>query len=69
MQTYAILNATKYIAATLITIGVILFFYGYFISSTHTVTGVGIGTVMGAVFIFIMGLFLEVTTETLKNNK
>lgn len=65
MQTYKLLNVTRYISITLIIIGVTLFFYGYFVSGTHAITGVGIGSVMGAMFIFIMGLFLEVTTETI----
>ncbi|MFD1848462.1 hypothetical protein [Oceanobacillus bengalensis] len=64
MQSYGkILNVTRYICGTLLTIGTIMFLYGAFVSGLSTVTGIGIGVVMGAVFIFIMGLFLEITDE------
>ena len=52
------LNATRYVGGTVLTIGIAIFLYGFFVSDYSTVTGIGIGTVMGAVFIFLMGCFL-----------
>ncbi|WP_067727465.1 hypothetical protein [Oceanobacillus damuensis] len=64
-----LLKSMSYICGTLLTIGTALFFYGYFVSVYHVVTGIGIGTVMGAVFIFIMGIFLVATEETIEEGK
>lgn len=60
------LNATKYVGATVFTLGIAIFLYGFFVSDYSAVTGVGIGTVMGAVFIFLMGLFFVATEEMLE---
>ncbi|WP_099159738.1 hypothetical protein [Virgibacillus ndiopensis] len=59
------LNATKYVGATVLTIGIAIFLYGFFVSEYSTVTGIGIGTVMGAVFIFLIGVFLVASEEML----
>ncbi|WP_010651258.1 hypothetical protein [Oceanobacillus massiliensis] len=66
-----VLKAISYICGTLLIIGTALFFYGYFGSGSAEVTGIGIGTVMGASFIFIMGIFLVATEESIqeKNGK
>ncbi|WP_249872075.1 hypothetical protein [Oceanobacillus saliphilus] len=64
-----LLKVTSYICATLLTIGSPLFLYGYFVNASSIVTGVGIGMVMGAVFIFIMGIFLVATEETIEKGK
>ena len=57
------LNAVKYTGGTVLTIGIIIFLYGFFISDYSAITGVGIGTIMGAIFIFLMGIFFIVTEE------
>ncbi|MBM7600973.1 hypothetical protein JOC34_003394 [Virgibacillus halotolerans] len=58
-----ILNAVKYIGSTILALGVAIFLYGFFVSNYGSVTGIGIGTVMGAVFIFLMGVFFVATEE------
>ncbi|MBS4209444.1 hypothetical protein [Bacillus sp. FJAT-50079] len=58
-----LLNAVKYIGYSILTIGSALFLYGFFVSDSSTVTSIGIGTVMGAIFIFLMGVFFVATEE------
>jgi hypothetical protein len=60
------LNAVKVVALTVLIIGVSIFLYGFFVSDYSTITGIGIGTVMGAIFIFLMGVFFVVTEEMLE---
>jgi len=60
------LNAVKIIGFTLLVVGISIFSYGFFVSDYSTITGIGIGTVMGAVFIFLMGVFFVVTEEMLE---
>ena len=65
-----ILNATRYVGGIVLTMGIAIFLYGFFVSDYTSVTGVGIGTIMGAVFIFLMGVFFVATEEMLdKTNK
>ncbi len=64
-----LLNATKYVGAILLTMGIAIFLYGFFVSDYRPVIGVGIGTVMGAVFIFLMGMFLVASEEMVTNCK
>ncbi len=58
-----ILTTVKYIGFTVLTLGIAIFLYGFFVSDYSSVTGIGIGTVMGAVFIFLMGVFFVATEE------
>jgi hypothetical protein len=60
------LNAVKVVGFTLLVIGISIFLYGFFVSEYSTITGIGIGTVMGAIFIFLMGVFFVVTEEMLE---
>ncbi|PLS14767.1 hypothetical protein CVD28_26700 [Bacillus sp. M6-12] len=60
------LNATKYVGGTVFSLGIAIFLYGFFVSDYSAVTGIGIGTVVGAVFIFVMGSFFVVTEEILE---
>ena len=60
------LNAVKVIGFTLLVVGISIFLYGFFVSDYSTITGIGIGTVMGAIFIFLMGVFFVVTEEMLE---
>jgi hypothetical protein len=58
-----ILNAVKYVGGTVLTIGITIFLIGLFVSGYSILTPIGIGTVIGSVFIFIMGVFLVATEE------
>ncbi|MFC5602228.1 hypothetical protein [Sporosarcina koreensis] len=60
------LNAVKVVGLTVLTIGISIFLYGFFVSDYSAVTGIGIGTVMGAIFIFLMGVFFVATEEMLE---
>jgi hypothetical protein len=53
----------KYVGGTLLILGIIIFLYGIIASDNSLVTGMGIGTVMGAVFIFLMGVFLVASED------
>ncbi|WP_042145229.1 hypothetical protein [Paucisalibacillus sp. EB02] len=64
-----LLRAVSILCGTLVTIGMILFLYGYFVSDFRALTGIGIGVTMGGVFIFIMGIFLVATEEVVEKNK
>ncbi len=59
----AMLNTVKYTGGTILTIGISIFLYGFFISDYSAITGIGIGTIMGAIFIFLMGVFFVATEE------
>ncbi len=61
-----ILNAVKVVGITVLAIGISIFLYGFFVSDYSAITGVGIGTVMGAIFIFLMGVFFVATEEMLE---
>lgn len=63
-----ILNAVKYIGGTILTIGIITFLLGFFVSDSTTMTSIGIGAVIGATFIFLMGVFFVATDEMLENS-
>ena len=63
-----IIQVTSYIGSTLLTLGILIFLYGAFVSSVSTTIGIGIGTVMGAVFVFLMGIFFVVTEEMIMNS-
>ncbi|MCJ8009095.1 hypothetical protein ACFFF5_09420 [Lederbergia wuyishanensis] len=58
-----LLNAVKYVGFTVLTTGIIIFLYGFFVSDSSAITSIGIGTVMGAIFIFLMGVFFVATEE------
>ncbi|WP_042220634.1 hypothetical protein [Oceanobacillus manasiensis] len=60
------LNAVKIAGATVLTLGIVIFLYGFFVSDYSAITGIGIGTIMGAVFIFLMGVFFVATEEVLE---
>ncbi|KKB41780.1 hypothetical protein [Bacillus thermotolerans] len=61
-----ILTAVKYVGATILAIGTLIFLVGFFGSVSMPLTPIGIGTVVGAVFIFIMGAFFVSTEEMLE---
>ena len=59
-------NAVQYIGGTVIIIGIITFIFGMFVNGSTLLTPIGIGTVMGGIFIFLMGLFFIITEEALE---
>ncbi|WP_060210171.1 hypothetical protein [Sporosarcina koreensis] len=63
---FKILNAVKVVGITVLAIGISIFLYGFFVSDYSAITGIGIGTVMGAIFIFLMGVFFVATEEMLE---
>lgn len=64
-----ILNAVKYIGGALLVLGSMLFIYGIVDSGFNILAAIGIGTIMGAVFIFLMGVFFVATEEALEKMK
>ncbi|WP_203248582.1 hypothetical protein [Sporosarcina beigongshangi] len=57
------LDIVKYTGGTILVVGISIFLYGFFISDYSAITGIGIGTIMGAIFIFLMGVFFVATEE------
>ncbi|MFD2630381.1 hypothetical protein [Oceanobacillus kapialis] len=66
-QRTKIMRAVKYTGAVVLVVGIVIFLYGFFVSDGGRWTAVGIGTVMGAVFLFLMGVFFVGTEEKLKD--
>lgn len=58
-----ILSTVKYICGSILAIGIIIFSIGYFDSGYNILTPVGIGTIMAAVFIFLLGTFFIASEE------
>jgi hypothetical protein len=63
-----ILNAVSYIGLTVLTIGIIAFLFGLFVSDYSMLVPIGIGTGVGAVFIFLIGVFFVATEEMLEKS-
>lgn len=59
-------NAVQYFGGTVIIIGIITFIFGVFVNDSNLVAPLGIGTVMGGIFIFLMGMFFIITEEVLE---
>jgi hypothetical protein len=59
------INAVRYAGSSILFIGISSFIYGFFVSGSSTLVGISIGTIMGAVFIFLMGMFFVATEEML----
>ena len=62
------LNAVTYVGLTVLTIGVLAFIVGMFVNGFNVLVPIGIGTSVGAVFIFLIGVFLVVTDEMLEKS-
>lgn len=60
-----ILSFVKLVGLALLFIGLLLFSFGFFGNGYNTLTPIGIGTIVAAVFIFIMGIFFVATEEML----
>ncbi|MCL6571037.1 MAG: hypothetical protein K6T88_05060 [Bacillus sp. (in: Bacteria)] len=63
-----ILNAVKYTGGSVLLFGIIIFSLGFFVSDSNTLTSIGIGTVVGAVCIFLMGVFFVATEEMIEKS-
>ncbi|WHY84090.1 hypothetical protein QNH39_15545 [Neobacillus novalis] len=61
-----ILNTVKVSGGILLTIGILTFFYSFLVNGYSNLIGISIGIIMGAVFIFLMGVFFVATEEVLK---
>ena len=65
-----ILNAVRYFGGTILALGILIFTLGLTVNGYSYLTSIGIGTVMGAIFIFLMGVFFVALDEMLeKQNK
>jgi hypothetical protein len=62
------LNAVTYVGLTILTIGVLAFIVGMVVNGFNVLVPIGIGTSVGAVFIFLIGVFLVVTDEMLEKS-
>ncbi|MGM7635188.1 hypothetical protein [Bacillus sp. Hm123] len=58
-----ILNAVKNVSGVVLSMGIITFLLGFFGSGFNFLTPIGIGAVVGAVFVFLMGIFFVATEE------
>jgi len=62
------MNATRIFGAITLALGTAIFIYGMIVSDYGMITGIGVGTIMGAVFIFLIGMFLIATEEMLNKS-
>lgn len=58
-----ILNTLKFTSGSITIIGIVIFILGLFESGYSILTPIGVGTIVGAVFIFLMGMFLVASEE------
>ncbi|MFM1653364.1 hypothetical protein ACI7RC_14825 [Brevibacillus sp. B_LB10_24] len=63
------IKSVNFIGITVLTLGIILFLLGFFENGYSLLTSIGIGTVIGAVFIFLIGMFFVATEEMLEKTK
>ncbi|MEH7013377.1 hypothetical protein V7087_21630 [Neobacillus niacini] len=63
-----LLNAVTYVGLTVLTMGVMAFILGIIVTDFSILVPIGIGTSVGAVFIFLIGVFLVVTEEMLEKS-
>ncbi|MFZ7946829.1 MULTISPECIES: hypothetical protein [Bacillaceae] len=61
-----ILNATKWAGGITLMTGIMIFLYGV-VSGFIPVIGIGVGTIVGAVMFFLMGMFFIATEEMVEN--
>ncbi|MFB3161780.1 hypothetical protein ABLO26_10425 [Neobacillus sp. 179-J 1A1 HS] len=63
-----LLNAVTYVGLIVLTLGILTFIAGLIVNGFSILVPVGIGTSVGAVFIFLIGVFLVVTDEMLEKS-
>lgn len=70
MKSHAtLLQFIKYICGTLVLLGIGIFSYGIYVSDYQALVGIGVGAIMSATFIWIMGIFLAATEEMIGKGK
>ncbi|MDM5327313.1 hypothetical protein [Neobacillus sp. CF12] len=62
------LNVITYVGLTVLSIGIMAFIAGLIVTDYNILVPIGIGTSVGAVFIFLIGVFLVVTEEMLEKS-
>jgi uncharacterized membrane protein YiaA len=63
-----ILNAVSFVGITVLSVGVIVYLIGLFVNGYNMLVPIGIGTGVGAVFIFLIGVFFVATEEMLEKS-
>lgn len=63
---FEILHATRLAGRSVLFLGIAIFLYGY-MEASIPIIGIGIGTVAGAIIIFLMGMFFIATEEMVEN--
>jgi hypothetical protein len=61
-----LINATKLVGGSVLTLGIMMFIIGFIVSDF--LISIGVGTVTGAVFIFLIGMFFAATEEMLEKS-
>ncbi|WP_163099057.1 hypothetical protein [Peribacillus alkalitolerans] len=64
-----LLNAVKTVGLLVLSIGVMIFSLSFWVSDYEYLAPIGIGTVVGAVFIFLIGVFFVATEEMLNKTE
>jgi hypothetical protein len=62
------IKATRNVGGVILILGIAIFIYGMIVSDYVVITGIGVGAVMGAVFIFLIGMILIASEEMLSKN-
>ncbi|WP_261134838.1 hypothetical protein [Bacillus sp. Marseille-Q3570] len=60
-----LLNATKFVGGSVLSIGIMMFLFGFLVNGSSLLISLSIGTIVGSVFIFLIGLFFAATEEML----
>ncbi|MCM3570374.1 hypothetical protein [Neobacillus mesonae] len=63
-----ILHATRWTGGITLLAGIMIFLYGIF-SHIMPATGIGIGTIVGAIMSFLIGMFFIATEEMVENTE
>ena len=63
-----LLNAVSFVGLTVLTMGVIAFILGVIVTDFKMLIPLGIGISVGAVFIFLIGVFLVVSDEMIEKS-
>ncbi|WP_408011525.1 hypothetical protein ACJROX_15325 [Pseudalkalibacillus sp. A8] len=63
-----LLNATKCVGGSVLALGIMMFLFGFIVSGFEFLISIGIGTITGSVFIFLIGLFFAATEEMLEKS-
>ncbi|MEC1739915.1 hypothetical protein [Schinkia azotoformans] len=61
-----VFDTVNFVSITILLIGIILLISGYIASGYSELAAIGIGTIIGAIFIFIIGMFFIATEEMLE---